>query len=97
MSKAEADEQVRELEGWEVVEDGTKIRKKWTAKDFIAAIDFFNRVADLAEDEGHHPDLHLKGYRNVSIELSTHAIGGLSANDFILAAKIDELPIKTKA
>ena len=50
-------------------------------------------VAELAEDEGHHPDLHLTGYRNVAIELWTHAIGGLSENDFITAAKIDQLPI----
>ena len=49
--------------------------------------------ARVAEEEGHHPDLHLEGYRHVWIELSTHAIGGLSENDFILAAKIDELPV----
>src|SRR5438477_503319 len=48
-------------------------------------------VAVLAEQEPHHPDLHLTGYKNVAIELSTHAIGGLSANDFIVAAKIDKL------
>jgi pterin-4a-carbinolamine dehydratase len=50
----------------------------------------------VAENEGHHPDFHLQGYRNVWIELWTHAIGGLSENDFILAAKIDELPIAVK-
>ena len=53
-------------------------------------------MAEVAEDEGHHPDLHLEGYRNVWIELYTHAIGGLSENDFILAAKIDKLPIALK-
>ena len=53
-------------------------------------------VAEVAEADGHHPDLHLEGYRNVSIELWTHAIGGLSENDFILAAKIDQLPIVLK-
>ena len=53
-----------------------RIRREWVAKNFMAAIDFFNRVAALAEDEGHHPDLHLVGYRNVAIELWTHAIGG---------------------
>jgi 4a-hydroxytetrahydrobiopterin dehydratase len=52
---------------------------------------FFHLVAELAEAENHHPDLHLEGYRNVTIEIWTHAIGGLSENDFILAAKIDEL------
>ncbi len=62
----------------------------------MAGIDFFSRVADVAENDGHHPDLHLEGYRNVWIELYTHAIGGLSENDFILAAKIDDLPIRLK-
>ena len=55
---------------------------------------FFNAVAEIAEEDGHHPDLHIVGYRNVSIEIWTHAIGGLSENDFILAAKIDQLPIE---
>ena len=50
-------------------------------------------VAELAENEGHHPDLHLVGYRNAAIELWTHAIGGLSENDFITAAKINQLPV----
>ena len=53
---------------------------------------WLNRMADLAEEEGHHPDVTWN-YRKVLIELSTHAIGGLSENDFILAAKIDKLPI----
>ena len=64
--------------------------------NFMSGIEFFRQVADLAEAEGHHPDLHLEGYRNVWIELSTHAIGGLSENDFILAAKIDQIPVKLK-
>ena len=56
----------------------------------MAGVEFFNKVAALAEQEGHHPDLHLEGYRQVAIELWTHAIGGLSENDFILAAKISQ-------
>jgi 4a-hydroxytetrahydrobiopterin dehydratase len=82
-----------QVEGWQVVADSTRIRRTWTARNFMAAIDFFNRVAALAEQEGHHPDLHLEGYRNVTIEFWTHAIGGLSENDFILAAKINQIPI----
>ena len=76
--------------------DGQRIRKDWKVKNFMAGIEFFNRCAELAEADGHHPDLHIEGYRNVSVELWTHAIGGLSENDFILAAKIDELPIELK-
>jgi 4a-hydroxytetrahydrobiopterin dehydratase len=84
------------VEGWRLAEDGRRIRRGWTARNFLAAIDFFNKVATLAEQEGHHPDLHLEGYRHVTIELWTHSIGGLSENDFILAAKINQLPIALK-
>ena len=76
------------------MKDHQRILKNWTVKNFMAGMAFFNEVAKLAEDEGHHPDLHIEGYRNVSIEIWTHAIGGLSENDFILAAKIDALPIQ---
>lgn len=93
----EAEQQLAKLEGWYLTHDGQRIRKDWTVKHFMAGMDFFNRVAEIAEEDGHHPDLHLVGYRNVSIELWTHAIGGLSENDFILAAKIDQVPIELKA
>lgn len=96
-SADEARQQLDALDGWYLTHDGQRIRKDWTAKNFMAGIDFFNRCALTAETEGHHPDLHIEGYRNVSVELWTHAIGGLSENDFILAAKIDELPIERKA
>ena len=79
--------QLVDLNGW-------RIRKEWKVKHFMSAMEFFNRVAEVAEDDGHHPDLHVSGYRHVAIELWTHAIGGLSENDFILAAKIDQLPIE---
>lgn len=95
-SPAVAAEQVRELDGWRLTHDGQRIRKDWNAKNFAAAMQFFNRVAEVAEADNHHPDLHLESYRQVSIELWTHAIGGLSENDFILAAKIDQLPIELK-
>jgi 4a-hydroxytetrahydrobiopterin dehydratase len=95
-SRAEAEAQIKKLEGWRLTHDGQRIRKDWTAKAFMPAIKFFNEVAKVAEEDQHHPDLHLEGYRNVWIELWTHAIGGLSENDFILAAKIDKLPIELK-
>ena len=91
-----AEEQLKKLDGWYLTRDGQRIRKDWTVKHFMAAMHFFKKVAEVAEADGHHPDLHLEQYRNVSIELWTHAIGGLSENDFILAAKIDELPIELK-
>jgi 4a-hydroxytetrahydrobiopterin dehydratase len=83
--------------GWELVRapGPRRLRRTWKAKSFLAAIEFFAAVAAVAEKEGHHPDLHLVDYRNLTIEISTHAIGGLSTNDFILAAKIDALPPPT--
>lgn len=92
----EAEQQLAQLDGWRLTRDGQRIRKDWTVKDFMAGVAFFNKCAEVAEADGHHPDLHIEGYRNVSVELWTHAIGGLSENDFILAAKIDRLPIDLK-
>ncbi len=79
-----------ELKGWELV-DCKLIRKTVTCKDFLDAVALINRIAPIAEAEDHHPDLHLTRYKRLTLELSTHAIGGLSENDFILAAKIDQL------
>ena len=94
--REEAERLLKDLPGWRLTDDGIRIRREWVVKNFVAGMEFLNRVADLAEDEGHHPDLHLVGYRNVVIELWTHAIGGLSENDFITAAKIELLPIAVK-
>ena len=81
---------------WRLTVDGKRIRREWRVKDFLTALDFFQRVGQLAEADDHHPDLHLTGYRDVALELSTHAVGGLTENDFILAAKIDQLPVELK-
>ncbi len=93
-------EQVRTLHAavplWRLTDDGKSIRREWRVKDFTTALDFFHRVAEVAEAEGHHPDLHLTDYRNVALELSTHAVGGLTENDFILAAKLDQLHVELK-
>ena len=92
----EAKEHLKAIPGWKLTHDGQRIRKDWVMKDFMAGLDFFNAVAKLAESEDHHPDLHLEGYRNAWIEIWTHSVGGLSENDFVLAAKIDRLPVKLK-
>ncbi|RIK75052.1 MAG: pterin-4-alpha-carbinolamine dehydratase [Planctomycetota bacterium] len=92
----EAKSQLARLPGWYLTHDGQRIRKDWTVKNFMAGMNFFNQVAQVAEADGHHPDIHLWGYRNAWIELWTHAIGGLSENDFILAAKIDRIPVELK-
>lgn len=89
-----AQAQISLLEGWRLTHDGQRIRKDWRLKNFLAALAFFQEVAKIAEEDAHHPDLHLEGYRNVWVEIYTHAIGGLSENDFILAARIDAVQPK---
>ena len=81
------------LPNWHLSEDGKWIHRKLVFKNFVQAVSCINKIADLAEAEAHHPDLHLTGYRNLDIALSTHAINGLSENDFILASKIDALVV----
>ncbi|MBX7168247.1 MAG: 4a-hydroxytetrahydrobiopterin dehydratase [Pirellulales bacterium] len=92
----EAADQLQTLAGWRLTHEGKRIRKDWVMKNFVAAMEFFQHVAGLAESEQHHPDVHLEGYRHAWIEIWTHAIGGLSENDFILAAKIDQVPVQVK-
>ena len=93
----EAADNLQALSGWRISQDGLRLEKEWHVKNFKAGIDFINRVAEVAEGEGHHPEIHLTGFRHVWIEIWTHAVGGLTENDFILAAKIDLLPIELKS
>ncbi|MBI2631196.1 4a-hydroxytetrahydrobiopterin dehydratase [Candidatus Nomurabacteria bacterium] len=86
--KIKAQEYLGQVEGWVSDKDFIKISKEYKFKDFIGAMNFVNHVAEIAEGEGHHPDIKIN-YNKVKLILSTHAIGGLSENDFILAAKID--------
>ncbi len=75
---------------WAVDDDGGKLRRRFEFPDFIGALGFVNAMAALAEQEQHHPDFCVK-YSLVDVTIYTHAIGGLSENDFILAAKIDQI------
>ena len=90
-STVEAESQMAAIPDWRLTHDATRIRRDWKLADCRSAIKMINNVAALAEREQHHPDLHLEGYRKVWIEIFTHAVGGLSENDFILAAKIDAI------
>lgn len=89
LSRQKAEEYLRVVSGWVLSEDGKAIRKEYKFKNFKEVIAFFNRIAQIAEAENHHPDLRI-GYSRVHVELSTHALKGLSENDFILAAKFDQ-------
>ena len=89
LSDAEIQTRLADLEGWRLV-DGA-IEREWKLDDFAAAIAFVDRVAELAEQANHHPDILLHGWNKVRLTLSTHSEGGLTESDFALAARIDGL------
>ena len=88
LTDAELDAGLAELPGWTVGGDG-RLLKSVDCKDFADAVARLNRIAEVAEAEDHHPDLTVSDYRRLTVRIWTHAIGGLSENDLILAAKID--------
>lgn len=89
LTEAEAQSQMVHLKEWKL-EGARRIFKLFTFRDFVAAMEFVNAVAKIAEEQGHHPDFEIS-YNKVTISLTTHNIKGLSLNDFIVAAKIDTL------
>ena len=92
LPRQEVDSLLKQLDGWSVVETGDHLELTRTFKyrGFMPGVELIDRIAPIAEAEGHHPDLHL-GYGSLKVELWTHAAGGLTDNDFILAAKIDRI------
>jgi 4a-hydroxytetrahydrobiopterin dehydratase len=92
LTKQEAESYMAEVPGWVLAEDGKMISKKFQFRDFVKAMAFVEGVADIAEMEGHHPDIHIS-YNKVTLELYTHSIKGLSENDFIVAAKVEQIPL----
>ncbi len=95
-SRDEAAGYLNEVPGWQLTEDGRGLWRDYSLKNFMAAVDLVNKIAVIAEREDHHPDIHLTGYRRLHVDLTTHAISGLSENDFIVAAKINDVPVELK-
>lgn len=98
MEKAKAEEMVKQLaEGWSLNKDG-HLERLYTFKNFAQALDFVNKVGAVAEEEGHHPDLHL-AWGKCKVEIWTHKINGLTESDFYMAAKADRAfePFKSAA
>jgi 4a-hydroxytetrahydrobiopterin dehydratase len=85
----ELDDLWRQIPGWEVVEEH-HLRRRFRFKNFREALDFVNRVGELAEEQGHHPDVGF-GWGYAEVTVYTHKIDGLTESDFILAAKLSEL------
>ncbi len=90
LNKVEAEVLLKQAPSWLLSEDGKWISREYKFKNFAEALAFTNKVGAIAESEGHHPDLEL-GWGRVKISLTTHAIKGLSENDFIVAAKVNTL------
>ena len=90
LNKDEVAHYSKDVPLWKVLDDLKKITREFKFKDFKESMAFVNKVAELAESEGHHPDIFVS-YNKVTLELTTHAVGGMSVNDFIVAAKIDKL------
>ncbi|CAN4105489.1 unnamed protein product [Withania somnifera] len=96
MTEEAANQLMPQVSGWDLVNDGgtLKLHRSWKVKTFTKGLEFFQEVANVAEAEGHHPDLHLVGWNNVKIDIWTHSVGGLTENDFILAAKVNGLDVQ---
>ncbi len=91
MTDEEEDRLKSQVPDWDLDRGAThKLAREFKFKNFKAALAFVNKVGAIAEGEGHHPDIHVY-YSKVVLELYTHAVGGLSENDFIIAAKIDAI------
>jgi len=83
-----------QIPGWDITPDSGSIERSLVLKNFVACVDLINKIKDIAEKQNHHPDLHLTGYKNLKIVLYTHTAGGVTENDFQLAAKINEICLK---
>jgi 4a-hydroxytetrahydrobiopterin dehydratase len=91
LTEPQAEDLMKELDPeWALIDEAHILARSFHFKDFAATMAFLNKVAAIAEEEGHHPDMSVS-YADLGLELTTHAIHGLSENDFILAAKIDML------
>lgn len=90
LNRIEATVLLKQVTEWHLNEGARKLGRTFRFKDFKEAMAFADKVGDIAEEEGHHPDLYI-AWGKVKIELSTHAVKGLSQNDFIMAAKIDQI------
>eukprot|EP00283_Hemiselmis_rufescens_P004824 CAMPEP_0173428948 /NCGR_PEP_ID=MMETSP1357-20121228/7795_1 /TAXON_ID=77926 /ORGANISM="Hemiselmis rufescens, Strain PCC563" /LENGTH=140 /DNA_ID=CAMNT_0014393051 /DNA_START=22 /DNA_END=444 /DNA_ORIENTATION=- len=94
MSREEVSKHMPSLcPSWQLSPEGDKISRTFNAKNFASAIDFINKIAALAEEEGHHPDLSVSNWNTVSVVMWTHTIKGLDINDLIVAAKSDLIPV----
>jgi 4a-hydroxytetrahydrobiopterin dehydratase len=91
LSRGQAEEFLDQLSGWTLSDDAKSLHREWKFRNFFHTMSFVNAVAHIANAEDHHPDMEV-GWGYCRIKYATHAINGLSENDFICAAKVDALP-----
>jgi len=89
LSKESIQNFISQIKEWNL--NKNKIEKNFEFKNFKEALDFVNKVGEIAESEGHHPDIKIFDWNKVKISTHSHSLGGLSENDFILAFKIDKI------
>jgi 4a-hydroxytetrahydrobiopterin dehydratase len=94
MTRQEAWKKISDIPGWELGDDGRRIQRRYTFHDFLTPWRFADRIAEIAETQGHHPDVCF-GWGYCTVSLQTHDINGLHENDFIMAAKINEMSRET--
>ena len=94
----QAEEHLASLQsGWEIEHDEQKrlhLSRLWKTKNFLAALELSRRFGEVAEHEGHHPDVHITGWNRLKLVLWTHSRNGLTLNDFVLAAKLDDVDVQ---
>lgn len=95
LTAAECEDLLKQVSGWNIEDGNKKISKGYKFSDFMQAMSLANEIAQLAEEENHHPDLLVR-WGELKIEIWTHKVDGLTENDFILASKIDRLDKKTR-
>ncbi len=88
LSDTEVEARLKRL-AWE--REGDEIVREWRFEDFAEAVAFVNRVAEVAEDVNHHPDISLHGWNKVKLALTNHSAGGLTETDFVMATRFDQL------
>lgn len=99
LSEAEAREYLKRIVGWKLVtkevdgKSGLRLRGEWKLKNFKGALELMQRIGAVAEEAGHHPDIHIEGWNKGRVDIWSHSVGGVTENDFILAAKIDNINI----
>jgi len=96
LTATQARKSLKSTPGWHLINDGKMIYREFIIQDFMAAIDLIDRIGEIAQEDQHHPNIHLTDYSKLRIELTTDDVGGLSQKDFIQAGQINDLPVELK-